>query len=110
MPWFKIDDQFHSHPKVEAAGNAAVGLFVRCGSWSANHLTDGHIPPTVARRFGRPGDITHLLASGLGIENGSGFMIPDYLDYNPSAKQVRLDRDTARQRMARRRQDDGKFA
>lgn len=32
MPWFVVDDSAHSHPKFIKAGNAAVGLWMRCGS------------------------------------------------------------------------------
>jgi hypothetical protein len=110
MPWFKLDDSFHAHPKVEAAGNAAVGLWVRCGSYSAHYLTDGHITHQVARRLGRPVEIDRLLESGLWVLNGAGYWMPDYLEYNPSAKQVRADRLKARERMARRRRsDDGQY-
>lgn len=26
MPWFKVDDKIHSHPKARRAGLAAMGL------------------------------------------------------------------------------------
>lgn len=29
MPWFRVDDDFALHPKAIAAGNAALGLWVR---------------------------------------------------------------------------------
>jgi hypothetical protein len=44
MPWFRLEDSFHNHPKVHQAGNAAIGLWVRCGTYSAQYLTDGHVP------------------------------------------------------------------
>ena len=52
MPWFRLEDSFHANPKVKHAGNPAVGLWVRCGTWSSAYLTDGHIPFGVARDFG----------------------------------------------------------
>jgi hypothetical protein len=111
MPWFKIDDSFHGHPKVERAGNAAVGLWVRCGSWSSQYLTDGHIPPDVARRYGRTAEVDRLIDSEMWTVNDNGFWMPDYLEYNPSAEQVRTERANARERQARRRRDEhGKFA
>ena len=33
--WFKVDDNLALHPKVLGAGNAAMGMWVRAGSWSA---------------------------------------------------------------------------
>lgn len=110
MPWFRLEDSFHHHPKVTKAGNAATGLWVRCGTYSSQYLTDGRIPAEIARDYGRPREIQALLASRLWVENGDGFLMPDYLDYNPSADQVRLDRARARERQAKRRHDQqGRF-
>src|SRR5260370_42609765 len=52
MPWFRLDEGFHSHPKVLKAGNEATGLYVRCGTYAAEHLTDGHIPGHIAVLYG----------------------------------------------------------
>ena len=52
MPWFRMDDSFHSHPKVIAAGNEAVGLYVRCGTYAAEHLTDGFVDREVVLLYG----------------------------------------------------------
>ena len=41
MTWFRVDDTLAMHPKVYAAGNAAMGLWVRAGAWSMQQLTDG---------------------------------------------------------------------
>ena len=102
MPWFRIEDAFHSHPKVKQAGNAATGLWVRCGTWSAAYLTDGFIPDQTVREFGNRREIDALLASRLWLPGDNGVVMPDYLDYNPSAEQVRLQRkrDTERKRRA----------
>ena len=32
MPFF-VDDEVHAHPKFDRAGNAAIGAWVRMGSW-----------------------------------------------------------------------------
>ena len=47
MPWFPVDDTFHSHPKRLAISAAAIGLWTVAGSWANAHLTDGHIPDYV---------------------------------------------------------------
>lgn len=91
MTWFKIDDNFFLHPKVIAAGNSAVGLFVRAGAWSSNHLTDGFIPHAVALMFGSHDDVENLLAVNLWDEVESGYQMPDFLDYNPSAEAVKAE-------------------
>ena len=103
MTWFRIDDGFADHPKVIRAGNAAVGLWVRCGASSARYLTDGRIEPDIAHIYGRTREIERLVNTRLWIENGDGFLMPDYLEYNPSAEQVRAQRTAAAERQRRAR-------
>jgi len=105
MAWFRIDDNFHQHPKVMRAGNAAVGLWVRCGAYSSSYLTDGHVQTEVATAMGSRREVDALLAAKLWVPNGDGFVMPDYLDYNPSAEQVRAERAAARERQAKRRRN-----
>lgn len=64
MPWFRVDDQFHSHPKAEAAGNAALGLWVLLGSWAAERQ-QGEIPMRVALTYGTRAQINKLIDAGL---------------------------------------------
>jgi hypothetical protein len=105
-----LDDTFHAHPKVVAAGNAAAGLWVRCATYSAHYLTDGRIPADVAASMGKPREIGAVSAASLWVPNGDGFVIPDYLEYNPSAGQVLAERSAARLRVARRRRNgQGEF-
>jgi len=97
MPWIKIDDRLHSHPKVVDAWRldpAALGLYLRALSYSGEHLTDGIIReafveelfPAPARRDRAVGA---LLATGLWERNGSGcYAIHDYLDFNESSARV----------------------
>jgi len=99
MSWFRLDDKFHGNPKVLTAGNAAVGLYVRCASYCADHLTDGRIPGSVARMYGTTREITVLVSTGLWDEIDGEFVMPDYLEYNPSRDQVeqeRTDRHSAK--------------
>ncbi|MFI5985098.1 hypothetical protein ACIBEA_30055 [Streptomyces sp. NPDC051555] len=91
MPWFKIDDSAHSHPKFMRAGNAALGLWLRCGSYSAQHLLEGFIPKSVVKPFGgTPAQVRKLLEAGLWHDAGhdckrcpqptDGYMIHDYFE------------------------------
>jgi hypothetical protein len=92
MAWFKIDDKFHTHPKVVTAGNAAVGLWCRLGAWSSDHLTDGHIPGAVARVFGTETELAALVDTGLLAATDTGYQFADWLNYNPSAAEVEASR------------------
>ena len=105
MTWFKLDDSFHSHPKVLQAGNEAVGLYVRCGSYCAQHLTDGFVPSGVVFLYGNVELASVLVESQLWVPVTGGWRMHDYLTYNPSKVQVQADREAAakRQRDARER-------
>ncbi|MEU2789081.1 mucin-2 [Streptomyces sp. NPDC007100] len=70
MPWFKIDDTSHSHPKFIRAGNAALGLWLRCGAYAAQHLTEGVIPGVVAQLYGTVPQARKLVTVGLWHAHG----------------------------------------
>lgn len=101
MTWTKLDDGFWSNPKIELAGNEAAGVYARCLSYCGHHETDGAIPPGVARYIGPPKAWKRLEEVGL-IEslNGTGFRIPDYLDFNPSKAVLEEKRRKDRERKA----------
>ncbi|MFD9124918.1 hypothetical protein [Kitasatospora sp. NPDC059571] len=116
MPWFKIDDGFHCHPKVYAAGTAAVGLYVRCGSWAAQQTTEGIVPRAVARQYGTPRMIKALIDAGLWHDAkhdcepcrswhpsipADAFLIHEYLGYNPSKESVAAARAAKNERQKR---------
>ena len=84
--WFKVDDAFWSHPKVIQAGNAAVGFWLRCGSYSAQHLTDGFIPIGIARHLGSAGLARRLVDVGLWTvsDEPCGYLMHDWADYQPT--------------------------
>lgn len=105
ITWFKIDDAFYSHPKVIAAGNAAVGLFVRLGAYSSQHLTNGVIPARIVHSFGTNRERKALETVGLIVRENSGdYRIPDFLDYNPSAAKVQADRAATAERVRKWRE------
>ncbi len=100
MPWFRLDDSFHSHPKVIAAGNEAIGLYVRCGTYAAEHLTDGFIPEHVALLYGSAALADKLVRTKLWRRARGGWRMPDYLDYNPSKESVQAERKINARRQA----------
>lgn len=115
MPWFKIDDGFHCHPKVFAAGTPAVGLYVRCGSWAAQQTTDGIIPKQIAKLYGTPRMIKALVDANLWHQNGhdckscpqldaNSYAIHQYLDRNPSRVETELTRQAKSQRQQKWRE------
>jgi hypothetical protein len=117
MAWFRMDDKFASHPKVLAAGNAAVGLWARCGTFASDQLTDGHVPGELASMYGKASEVRRLVAAGLWHQHGhtcdhehcgpvakGDYLIHDYLDYNPSRLEVLAERAAAAERQKRARE------
>lgn len=93
MPWFKVDDQLHSHPKWVGASAAAKALWVTAGSWSAAQLTDGHVPRHVLPVVGgKPRTAEELVELGLWEHNGNGWVFHDWHQMQPS----RVDVEAAR--------------
>ena len=116
MPWFKIDDSAHSHPKFLRAGNAALGLWLRCGSYSAQHLLEGFVPKNVVKPFGgTPAQVRKLIEAGLWHEAGhdckrcsqpvDGYMIHDFFEggRNTTRAQHEANKQGAAERAAKSR-------
>lgn len=61
-----MDDQAHSHPKMLAAGDRALGAWVFMGSWCGAYADDTAIVPVpVALRFGTRKSLARLVEVGL---------------------------------------------
>lgn len=90
MPWFRVDDNLAFHSKTIAAGNGAMGLWVRAGSWSMQQLTDGKIPLHVARSMGTKAEANRLVSAGLWRESEGGYEFHQWHGRQPSAEDVRL--------------------
>lgn len=114
MTWLRLDDLFPRHRKVRRLSDAAFRVHVEAKCWASHHLTDGHIPAdelddvTTVRRPARY--VAELVTRGLWHEAGhecasehcrpipDGWLVHDFLDYNPTAVQVKAERASARRR------------
>jgi hypothetical protein len=83
MVWMRVDDNLAFHPKVVEAGNAAMGLWVRAGAWSAANHTDGIIPTRVALHLGTRNNCYRLIAAGLFEDRIDGFYICGWSEGHP---------------------------
>lgn len=101
MAWFKADDQLPFHPKVLAAGNAAMGLWIRAGTWSSSQLTDGFIPTAIASAMANECDADALVDANLWDRVNGGYQFHDWADFQPSAEEERAKRE-ARKRAGRK--------
>lgn len=90
MSWFKVDDQLAFNAKVMLAGNSAMGLWVRAGSWSSAQLTGGFIPThmanAMANAMANPCDQDALVMAGLWYEIDGGYQFHDWADFQPDAE------------------------
>lgn len=108
MAWVRLDDGFPRHRKVRELRRDVVAKWLHvvaichCGE----HLTDGRVdelafeqitydagvPMSAAKRA-----VPKLIAAGLWIEHDQdGWLICDYLDYNPPAAEVKEIREKRR--------------
>ncbi len=102
MTWFKIDDSFHSHPKVLATQPAALGLWVVAGAWSSANLTDGFVPDHALPRL-LPDAATlakELVTAGLWTRTRGGYRFHDWAEYNPTKAEATAKQE-AKQRAGR---------
>jgi len=112
MAWAKLDDRFHSNPKVARVWHTcpgAIGLYVMSITHCSQHETDGRIdeyfivglvPDKTARRV----VVDALLEAGLWITVEAGaYLIPDYLDFNPSHAEQEKRRKSEKARKAKGR-------
>lgn len=111
MPWFFIDDHLAMHPKAVSAGNAAMGLWVRAGSWCAAHLTDGSLPRAMVKPLGgRTRDANRLVEVGLWDQPfgpDGDFVFRDWDHYQKSKAQVTAAREATRERVRKHRRAAG---
>lgn len=105
MTWFKVDDNLSFHRKTVAAGNAAMGLWVRAGSWCGQHLTDGFIPDHMIATLGTPAQKQKLVAAGFWIplEGGCQFHGWNEKGRQPTSKSVLAEREKNAARQAKHR-------
>jgi len=136
MPWVKIDDHFPQNPKIAKAGPLAIAMQVAGLCYCNRELTDGFIPRAIARTLldweieRDDGEIwSFAVSSGGGSDYLScgwvidllvesemwdivdgGYLIHDYLEFQPSREQVLAERNATAKRVSdwreRRKQDN----
>lgn len=107
MTWFRVDDNLAFHAKVVAAGNPAMGLWVRAGAWSAQQLSDGYVPEHIAATLGTPAQAARLVSSRLWEKVDGGFSFHEWAGENrqPTREQVESTRRKEREKKAHQRRN-----
>lgn len=109
MSWVRLDDRFPSHRKVALLSDRAFRLHVSAICWCSENLTDGHIREReltlVAHVRGLKATARELEEAGVWDRVEDGWVVHDYLAYNPSREQVIAERkkNAARQEAFRKR-------
>lgn len=104
MPWYKVDDNLHSHPKARRAGLAAMGLWSLAGSHCMHYLTDGVVEAWFVESWPDGTQLAaRLVKVGLWDEHADGWVFHDWDEYQPTAAQVKAERAATRERVAKHR-------
>lgn len=111
MAWVKLDDQFPDHPKIVQAGPLAGWLHICAIAYCNRFLTDGFVPAAQVPRLadfaglaevvsvadglaGMGSDVEpamladRLVAFGVWEQAVGGYLIHNYLDFQPSKAEV----------------------
>ena len=109
MTWFKVDDNLAFHPKVLQAGNAAMGLWVRAGSWSAQQLTDGVIPDSILPSIGTVKQAETLVRVGLWTRGATSWSFHQWSGdgRQPTRATVEAERAASAERQRKHREEKG---
>lgn len=109
MTWFKVDDGFADHPKVDAllsgkCPTEALALWTLAGAWCSKHLTDGAVPAGRVTRFGirnAKAAAEELVRVGLWTRTDDGYAFHQWTQHQPTKEKVLAERD----RKARNKRD-----
>lgn len=102
MPWFKVDDKLHSHPKARRAGLEAMGLWSLAGSHCMDYLTDGVVEAWFVEAWPRGTKLAaQLVKVGLWDVHPEGWRFHDWDEFQPTRASVMADRESAAERMRR---------
>lgn len=114
MTWVRYDDRVRDHAKVRGLDDATYRLWREAIEWSSASQTDGVILredlPLTSRRAS-PARAAKLVTAKLWHPAGEtcghercppstpdGWVIHDFWDYNPTAAEVRIEQEKARER------------
>lgn len=107
MTWLKNDDSFPSHRKIRRLPDGAYRLHHTAMCYAAHDETDGLIQADDieemqhGKRLRK--HIPVLVDAGLWEPVDGGWVIHDFLDYNPSHEQLETKREADRERQNRSR-------
>jgi hypothetical protein len=110
MGWARFDDNYSTHPKVRDLSVAAELLDMRAIIAAARHDTDGVISrptlKTISHQITRLHQrVDELVAAGRWATHPDGWVVHDFLKYNPSKAQREAQREAGRERVRKHREE-----
>jgi hypothetical protein len=105
VTWLRIDDTALDHPKIAVLSDAAHRALFNSWIYCAKHETDGRFPAAMADAFTRQRAKARdeLVTGKLWHENGSGYVVHDFNERNPTHESLERDRARAAERKRRSR-------
>jgi hypothetical protein len=104
VPWFMVDDGFWSHPKTLQLSDGAQALWMRAGSWSMKHLTDGFVPDfALPILSAKPRFVNELRTVSLWFRVEDGYQFHDWKRYQRSRADIEEEREKNAERKRRSR-------
>ena len=114
MPWVRLDDEFDDHPKVaelfllagdDQRAHAALGLHMLALAYCGRKMTNGEVSRALPSKLrGTQAQVDLLVAAELWDLADDGWLIHDFLDYNPSREET----EAARAELSKVRSEAGK--
>lgn len=104
MTFFPVGDEKAFDAAVIRAGNAAFGLWARAGSYTADKITGGYVPPEVALLLGTQDEIDALVREKLWTREKTkrgGYLFVDYTGPTIESETNRKAAQNARARRSR---------
>lgn len=97
MPWVRLDDRFPSHRKVALLSDRAFRLHVSALCWASENLTEGKILDSELRVIAHVRGIKvaakELEDRQLWDRIDDGWVIHDFLEYNPDRVKIQKQRE-----------------
>ena len=108
--WVKLDTMYLDNPKIIGLHPQAVLLHLGSILWTAEHLTDGHIPDRAVTALGQKADITprwvrrrvgSLVEHHLWLPVEDGWHVHDFEIMNPQATRKKVEAQRTAWRLAK---------
>ncbi len=103
LPWIRLDTSMPDHPKVidlvdgYKDGRAAAFVWVCSLTYAGKHGTDGFIPKgALSRLNGRAGDARLLVSVGLWKDEGVGWSINGWAEFQQVTDETQIRSQRAR--------------